>query len=221
MTFTNTTALKIEYGAGNMASADVPNKHHQVVTEYRGVRELKRVYGRKGAGSPNGIPGAILDATDRSPGTKDLIMKSRNVRVSFGVDATERSSTKGLGKAWCLRFTNPNMGDEDIQRDLEAIGPSDLTGKGLSTGNLEVAVNDASGAGCSATSTPNIKHLQKELSDLRNMYLLYGFFSNAQTNLENGGKLELVLKSKFFDAWLLEHLAENFGYRLTKTDKDY
>ncbi len=185
---------RIEYGAGPGLSFE-HGKHinsFHIHTEFRSLGDIKKTYGEL-------VPKSIKQSLSSN------ILHGTN-EMRFGIDATAPSSTRGLGKAWYIRFTNPNLGDEDLRLSDDSwntkLFPS--SSSWIHSGTIIMHT--------SSSVLQNPQTRLKNISALRNMSLMYHFFKNCGTNLEPGGNVEVILKPKFAERWNVLPMAHALGF---------
>ena len=217
----------IEYGAalGHSALHQLYSKDNNVnnlnwiVTEYRTKDQLKNDY-------KIGFNKRLTNLKSKKK------KKYPNAKVYYktGVNSTLKNNTKLFGKVSYIRFTNPNMGDEDLKDESNELNGLDGVSKKIKLllkKNTTDIIKDGymilNISKIDKTNDIEIRKLVETMSRLRNQYLLFMFFKNTYTNIINFNKsnkkqtiIELILKPKFFNRWQVNKIAEKNGFKLIK-----
>ena len=202
----------IEYGAalGHSALHQLYSKDNNVnnlnwiVTEYRTKDQLKNDY-------KIGFNKRLTNLKSKKK------KKYPNAKVYYktGVNSTLKNNTKLFGKVSYIRFTNPNMGDEDLKDESNELNGLDGVSKKIKLllkKNTTDIIKDGymilNISKIDKTNDIEIRKLVETMSRLRNQYLLFMFFKNTYTNIIDFNKsnkkqtiIELILKPKFFNRW--------------------
>lgn len=217
---------RIEYGAalGHSALHQLYSKGKSVnnlnwiVTEYRTKKQLENDYKKK------------VNSRLKSVKNKQKCPYSK-VYYKTGVDCTQKKNTKIFGKALYIRFTNPNMGDEDLKDESNVLNNLDGVSKKIklllkknTTNMIKDGYMILDISKIDKTDDIELRKLIETMSRLRNQYLIFMFFKNTFTNIINAKNksdkkqtiIELILKPKFFNRWQVNKIAETNGFKLIK-----
>ncbi|WP_434047638.1 MULTISPECIES: hypothetical protein [Sorangium] len=222
---------RIELGAGNMASALAFGLTETLTafTEYDSFDNLAEKYQGKGG---------FLHNVAVQGNEKFIIHK--NV-IAYGIDATAKGPFERLPRTRMLRFTNPNVGSEDVS-DLVKKCLDDLLGLYLG-GTVQVTfqrfgvwfILDLTRLICETQGKPpnqkkfltgkkknaHTANTSYSITSCCNVYLLYHFFANASPKLQTGGCIELIVKEEYRGRWPIELLAKCCGYELVEIVSGY
>lgn len=206
----------IELGAGNMASASSSWMKMSLTafTELRSKHELMDSYGNSFKENLNNIE-------------KSDPKNARMNRLAYGVDATKEGAFDDLPLTKTLRFTNPNIGHQDI---ADAIGP--LISEALDEeeeGNYRVYSSMGLSFKLDMDRAKQYKNqCQKKtwlqtlvtstansISVCRNVNMMFSFMQNAPGKLIPGsGVVEIIVSESYLQRWPLIEMAKDMNYTI-------
>lgn len=202
---------RIELGAGDMASAATLGAKDEFTayTEFRSQVDTHREY-----------EGRLDENLEKFRQTSN-----KTNAIKFGVDATQEGPYEDLPLTENLRFTNPNLGHDDIKarvRDM-ILAPvededSDLLylssmgiGFWLDGKRLKQYKEKPPKEGW---QFPLISSTTNSISSVRNVFMLQKFLTNAPAKLIPGsGKVEIIVSASYLKSWPIQKIAEGMGYK--------
>ncbi len=206
----------IELGAGNMASASSSWTKNNLTafTEFRYKDELIDDYGDSFTKN--------LEMIEKLDPTNKQVNK-----LAYGIDATKEGAFDDLPLTETLRFTNPNIGHQDI---ADAIEPLILEAfKEEEEGNYRVYSSmglsfklDMDRAKRYKESTQKKNWLQtlitstaNSISVCRNVNMMFSFMQNAPGKLIPGsGVVEIIVSESYLERWPLVEMARDMNYNV-------
>ncbi|MEK8034497.1 DUF4157 domain-containing protein [Ideonella sp. DXS29W] len=204
---------RIELGAGDMASAATlgAKDDFTAYTEFRSEDDTRSEY-----------HGRLDENIEKFKQTSN-----KTNTIKFGIDATQEGTYKDLPLTENLRFTNPNLGHDDIKERLRTIvlAPLDeedddrdelylssmgigfwLDGKRLKQYKEKPPKDD--------WQFPLISSTANTIASVRNVFMLQQFLTNAPAKLIPGsGKVEIIVSASYLTSWPILKIASDMGYK--------
>lgn len=210
----------IELGAGNMSSASSSWMKNTLTafTEYRSKQKLIEDYDTKFTDNLEMI------------NSMDPENKQQNT-LAYGIDATQEGAFHDLPLTERLRFTNPNIGHQDIADAIdpmikEAIDEDEegnyrvYSSMGLSfMMDMDRAIRYRDSTKKDTWLTTIITSTANSISICRNVNMLFSFMQNAPAKLIPGsGVVEIIVSESYLQRWPLEKMARdmNYGFKVEK-----
>ncbi|HEX8107278.1 MAG TPA: DUF4157 domain-containing protein, partial [Kofleriaceae bacterium] len=202
----------IELGAGPMDSACAlwSQCEYTAFTEFRSREQLVHDYG---------------EPFQQNLLTIQSLSQSRHNTCVYGIDATQVGPYRNLPLTRILRFTNPNIGHQDIRVHIESMinqavddwPESDLvyTCMGM---RFTLSLDRLNTYGTLKSWTGNyittlVASTTNSISTCRNIKLIYLFLLNAPAKLIPGvGVVQIIVSTSYLTRWPLEAMARRMGY---------